>query len=287
VLFGKGESRCSYLFDYYAIIIMQKHLLISIPQPCHEDWNNMALEAKGRHCNACQKTVIDFTSMTDTQIINFFKTDTQNHCGHFYEDQLDRNIPIPRKEIPWLKYFFTIAIPAFLFSLKSTAQKYIKTEKSLIVTEKKLFSSQNKEMSTIPTITTLPEVRIEDNSYRSRRYGGAFTTTTSTSYFSCKTSGIKVETINELTDKSAITIYPNPITVGNKLNILWENVINNNQLIEIFSIDGKLLQKEILTITSKTHSSFIYTKELTKSLCFLRITNMKTGEKITKEIIVN
>ena len=37
-----------------------------IPNPCHEDWNKMTPEDKGRHCSVCDKVVIDFTKMDST-----------------------------------------------------------------------------------------------------------------------------------------------------------------------------------------------------------------------------
>jgi len=38
------------------------------------------------------------------------------------EDQLERDFEIPSKRIPWIKYFFTVALPAFLVS-RSVAQE--------------------------------------------------------------------------------------------------------------------------------------------------------------------
>jgi len=34
-----------------------------IPQPCHEDWERMSPSARGRHCAACDKEVLDLTGM--------------------------------------------------------------------------------------------------------------------------------------------------------------------------------------------------------------------------------
>jgi len=42
------------------------------------------------------------------------------------EDQLNRDIVIPKKRIPWLKYFFQFLIPAFFISYKATAQGKVK-----------------------------------------------------------------------------------------------------------------------------------------------------------------
>lgn len=100
-----------------------KKINLSIPTPCHESWDQMTAAAKGRFCASCQKTVIDFTNMSDRQLAAFFKKPTTNTCGRFYNDQLNRDIALERKRIPWIKYFFQFTLPAFLVAMKASAQK--------------------------------------------------------------------------------------------------------------------------------------------------------------------
>src|SRR6185312_3367240 len=67
---------------------------ISIPQPCHQSWNQMTPADNGRHCAHCCKTVIDFSSMTNDEIIGYL-TIHNNVCGRFEDQQisaLDRKI---------------------------------------------------------------------------------------------------------------------------------------------------------------------------------------------------
>jgi TonB-dependent SusC/RagA subfamily outer membrane receptor len=86
---------------------------------------------QGKFCGSCQKQVVDFSNMSDRQVAEFFKKpSTGSVCGRFMTDQLDRDIEIPRKRIPWLKYFFQFVIPAFLVSLKSSGQNF----KEVVVT---------------------------------------------------------------------------------------------------------------------------------------------------------
>jgi hypothetical protein len=120
---------------------MSKYISINIPEGCTQDWNMMEQRSEGKHCNSCQKTVIDFTLMTDTQLAKFFKKSTSNVCGRFYDDQLDRQITIPKRELPWLKYFFTITLPAFLFSQKSWGQKKNINDDTVLVEKKVLNES--------------------------------------------------------------------------------------------------------------------------------------------------
>ncbi len=100
-----------------------KKMMLTIPEACHENWDAMTPVQKGKFCGSCQKEVIDFTNMSDAQLVAFFKKpSTGSVCGRFMDGQLDRSIDLPRKRIPWIKYFFQFAIPAFLFSMKATAQ---------------------------------------------------------------------------------------------------------------------------------------------------------------------
>lgn len=102
---------------------MSKKIQLQISTPCHEDWNKMTPAEQGRFCNSCEKQVVDFTGMSDTQVLAFFrKPSTGAVCGRFFNDQLNREIAAPRKRVPWLKYFFQFTLPLFLTTLKSTAQ---------------------------------------------------------------------------------------------------------------------------------------------------------------------
>jgi CarboxypepD_reg-like domain len=103
---------------------LKKQLQLSVQESCHENWEAMTPSEKGRYCGQCQKQVIDFTGMSDRQLTEFFKKpSTGSVCGRFMTDQLERNIAIPRKRIPWVRYFFQFALPAFLVSLKTNAAK--------------------------------------------------------------------------------------------------------------------------------------------------------------------
>ncbi|MCX6319896.1 MAG: carboxypeptidase-like regulatory domain-containing protein [Bacteroidetes bacterium] len=103
---------------------MSKQLQLTVGEPCHENWEAMTPVEKGRFCAQCQKEVIDFSSMTDRQLSEFFKKpSTGSLCGRFLNEQLDRPIDIPRKRIPWIRYFFQFTLPAFLLSLKPAAAK--------------------------------------------------------------------------------------------------------------------------------------------------------------------
>lgn len=133
-----------------------KKFELSIPKPCHEDWNAMKPEEKGRFCGSCQKTVIDFSQMSDRQIAEFFKKPIGSVCGHFSQSQLNREIDVPKKRIPWVRYFFTISIPAFLFSLKASAQGEVRLRGRVAVKQqpisKEVCNEKSEETKAVKTI---------------------------------------------------------------------------------------------------------------------------------------
>jgi len=69
---------------------MKEQTHFHIPTPCHEDWDNMTPRDKGRFCASCSKQVVDFSLMSDQQVLNYFKNATGNVCGRFANDQLQR-----------------------------------------------------------------------------------------------------------------------------------------------------------------------------------------------------
>lgn len=88
---------------------MKKQFQISIPNPCHQNWHEMNIVEKGRFCDSCQKTVIDFTMYSDVVILKAVKN-TEHLCGRFLPDQLDR-ILIQRKE---KAMFWQVGMVSFL-----------------------------------------------------------------------------------------------------------------------------------------------------------------------------
>lgn len=68
--------------------VMKRNLNLSIPAPCSQKWSSFTQVKGGGYCNSCSKVVVDFTAMTDEQIINHFKHSTGTTCGRFLPGQL-------------------------------------------------------------------------------------------------------------------------------------------------------------------------------------------------------
>lgn len=109
---------------------MRKIININIPEPCHENWQEMTPQEQGRHCKACDKTVFDFTNKTDEQIVKaFIKYDKL--CGRFKSTQLNKDLVFARKsKNSYLSYLATglLSLVTSLSFQKITAQEKPKTE---------------------------------------------------------------------------------------------------------------------------------------------------------------
>jgi hypothetical protein len=97
----------------------KKQLTLSIPTPCTEDWNNMSPDKNGKFCASCQKTVVDFSHMSDAEIFNYFDNFKSNTCGRFTEKQLTTpfNAPmIGKPQNRWAWALSALLLPSVLAS---------------------------------------------------------------------------------------------------------------------------------------------------------------------------
>jgi hypothetical protein len=101
-----------------------KQFMIAVPEPCHEDWNKMhAVDDIRRHCDSCAKQVVDFTQMSDTELMLFFRRNQNNVCGRFTTHQVKRPMPLvipsPQKPNGWRAL---LLLPFALFAKQIRAQ---------------------------------------------------------------------------------------------------------------------------------------------------------------------
>ena len=126
---------------------MKNYFKFSIPKPCHEDWGKMTPNNKGRFCDSCVKTVVDFTKKSTTEIQDFLiENKNQNICGHFQTKQLDTiTIEIPNaifnQQLSFRKLFIVAAFFAMgttLFSCKYSDGKKQKIENVIVIDSLKI-----------------------------------------------------------------------------------------------------------------------------------------------------
>ena len=130
-------------------MLLRQRYKLSIPEPCHEDWQKMHPVDRGRFCDSCTKVVTDFSQMTETEIMSFFKNKPQNACGRFTKTQLDKTYASsPTFRIPAHKRLIRYIMSVFLIG---GAVKQVKSQSldSLLVQTDSSFKDSSLAVSNI------------------------------------------------------------------------------------------------------------------------------------------
>lgn len=114
---------------------------INVNTPCSENWNEMQANNDGRFCLSCQKTVVDFTQMTDVEIIAFFEQHKgQKICARMRKNQTNRDLEVVA----------ATATPTVAVSRRTTALKAVLTVMALSTWIGSCFPSANAAILTNP-----------------------------------------------------------------------------------------------------------------------------------------
>lgn len=98
---------------------MEHSFQLNIENPCHEEWESFTPTSTGGFCASCQKNVIDFSRMTESELVAFFRdrqNSSQGLCGRFREDQLKKKynveewFPTWRLENEQLQYEIPVTV---------------------------------------------------------------------------------------------------------------------------------------------------------------------------------
>ena len=84
----------------------------------------MQPDTEGRFCGSCQKTVVDFTTMSDPEILAWFASARGPVCGRFINSQLDRDLVparMPKKRVWAVLWQFLLA--GLLVSSEASARE--------------------------------------------------------------------------------------------------------------------------------------------------------------------
>lgn len=108
---------------------------ISLISPCHEDLSGMTMTERGRFCSACRKDVIDFSALSDQEVLSILHgLKGQSSCGMFASGQLKRALDNKARQIPVVAVFrsklaaATLLVQSLVVSATAHARYSIKTE---------------------------------------------------------------------------------------------------------------------------------------------------------------
>ncbi|UAY53024.1 T9SS type A sorting domain-containing protein [Ferruginibacter albus] len=269
-----------------------KKAIFSIPIPCHEDWDNMTSTDKGRFCLSCKKDVVDFAAMTDNEIIRYFNKASNEVCGSFLPEQLDRTMAVAKEPFFSWKYFFHVFIPVFLFSQRASSQELRKSITSSIkkvqvdtteakkITSSELLSAKVKKEDDPFPVRSLDTVVVKA-SYRTRTLGAMM----GVSYVIQRRTVTKF--VDTLLRRNIITVYPNPVVNNSAVNIDMRSVQTGEYSLLIADVSGKILQQENIQVPG---SNFVFHLDLkatiTNGTYFMRIINPAKKLSYTEKIMI-
>jgi len=94
----------------------------------------MTPSEQGRFCGSCQKTVVDFTLMTDKELLDYFSKAAQHTCGRFLNDQLNKELQPTKikKRFSWA-YVWNIMLATFLITEANAQVTPVKKKKTEMV----------------------------------------------------------------------------------------------------------------------------------------------------------
>jgi hypothetical protein len=104
----------------------KQQMQLAIPEPCHENWNAMSPQQQGRFCGVCTKTVVDFSNMSDGQVMETIQKASGGLCGHFHTDQINRTLVAAPRPKWWMQPFWQYIVGGILLLKPGT----IKAQKS-------------------------------------------------------------------------------------------------------------------------------------------------------------
>ena len=112
-----------------------KTIQFQIPEPCSENWNKMHSLPGGRFCDNCEKTVVDFSQMTNNELVRFFEKNNQQLCGRFRSDQIDKEIEFPRVPTSFQKLKSIAAVAVGLLAWNSVEAQTVHIRGNIIKVE--------------------------------------------------------------------------------------------------------------------------------------------------------
>jgi|JI10StandDraft_1071094.scaffolds.fasta_scaffold184057_3 hypothetical protein len=93
--------------------MFRKSYKITVKNSCEEDWKRMIPDACGRYCNSCSNLVHDYTNLSTSEIIKSLESSSEQKCGRFRADQLNKEFYIENQnniKRKSLKYFLSLFI---------------------------------------------------------------------------------------------------------------------------------------------------------------------------------
>ncbi|WP_022825824.1 hypothetical protein [Hymenobacter norwichensis] len=117
---------------------------ISIPSPCSANWADMAPAPGGRHCAACNKVVVDFSALSEANVLATLRQPGKV-CGRFRPEQVVSDTAFP---FSWARWLAAAAVSLSSCGTPDVAQVRLRTstpavEASILKVQGRVIDQEN------------------------------------------------------------------------------------------------------------------------------------------------
>ncbi|HEY8894414.1 MAG TPA: T9SS type A sorting domain-containing protein [Niastella sp.] len=247
---------------------MPKAVQIHIPQPCHENWHNMTPNEQGRFCGACQKTVVDFSAMSDKELLEYIaNVSGYTACGRFSNDQLNRTIKTAenKRRFSWA-YLWNILVATFMITEANAQACPPKKKRAMVPTSINKSDTVNTAISTIgykaETVNMdINKVRVTEpvdlSVALSGRLGGYYVEAKPT--VKERVTRI-VNSCIPASLKKDVVVYPNPVARG-EVALFKLALPKGNYNVDVISTAGEVIWQTSVNIQTKEQQVQFPTRE--------------------------
>lgn len=270
---------------------MQEKIQLSIDSPCAESWDRMQPNQEGRHCLSCQKTVVDFTLMSDQEILDWLATRQGPVCGRVQSGQLDRELVA--RPTPWTKGWpavWRFLLAGFLVSSEARAQNRPATPPAVQVDRTADWGQQIQgkfAIAPVPRPDTLRSRQEEvitvgmvavKKRHRRRKPENILADTVVAVRDTLATCGI---------GKKALAVFPNPVAHGGSITLSLRLDQGGKYIAQLFNTAGTLEQTMEIQGDVKTKTVLMnLPATLAAGIYMVRLSHPGSGKVYSREVVV-
>ncbi|MHA4808983.1 T9SS type A sorting domain-containing protein [Flavitalea flava] len=273
---------------------MNPNFQLKLVTPCDKSWNSMHPEENGRFCGSCNKTVVDFTGMSDRELITHLARAGQNVCGRLAPDQLNRAFllqPEPDKS-RWKGWPLILA--GLLVASRLPAQIRQAKPRGIVGT-----SPVRERIAAVAVQDTMPKPVTDSfkvlptavvhgfgNQNTCTVYMGGLSVVRSIKITSWKQRLTDTLENCHLLPKKELSVYPNPVRRGVAISLSWQ-VEEGEYQVCLFNMAGALIQQRIMQVGSTAQVDLLeIPPTLPDGLYIIRAIRAGNGKTYSRKLVV-
>lgn len=124
--------------------------LVTIAEPCIQNWEEMDQKDGFNFCQACNKCVVDFTGYSNADIIKTLANASSEVCGRLTEiqlNQLNYHLVVAPANRNWMKYIGVLAIGVSIFAQNVNASVLTEKPETQIVEKLRSHADEKKPIT--------------------------------------------------------------------------------------------------------------------------------------------